>query len=136
MTEKSLLTIDAIVNLALGLPLTVVPHSVAEVLGIPVPENPFYPCLLGAILTGIGLALLAERFEGVVGVTGLGLGGAIVINFCGAGVLVVLLIQGGLGLPMRGYIFLWGVALVVLAIGAVEWMAHFRPKPVVHNGDS
>ena len=136
MTEKRLLTIDAIVNLALGLPLTLIPHSATKALGVPVPDDHFYACLLGAILTGIGLALLVERFEDVAGITGLGLGGAIVINFCGAGILVVLLAQGGLGLPTRGYILLWGVALVVLAIGVVEVVAHFRPKTAVQDGDS
>ncbi len=132
MNKKSLLEIDAIVNLALGLPLTIFPHRVPEVLGIPISDNSFYPSILGAILTGIGLALIVERFKDAVGLTGLGIGGAIVINFCGAGALAVQLIRGGLHLPTRGYIFLWTVALIVLLIGAIEWVTHVSTKPVTH----
>ena len=73
----------------LGLPLTLFPHRVLEVLAIPIPDNSFYPSILGAILTGIGLALVIEHFKDVAGLTELGIGGAIVINFCGAGRVVV-----------------------------------------------
>jgi hypothetical protein len=132
MNEKNLLEIDAIVNLALGLPLTLFPHRVPELLGIPIPDNTFYPSILGAILAGIGLALIVERFKDRVGLTGLGIGGAIVINFCGAGVLAVQLMRGGLDLPTRGYIFLWTVAVIVLAIGAIEWVTHIRTRMISH----
>jgi hypothetical protein len=89
-------------------------------LGIPVPEVGFYASILGAVLTGIGLALLLERYRGRLAATGLGLGGAIAINLCGGGALAIWLLGGKLALPARGYVFLGLVAVVVLGISLVE----------------
>jgi hypothetical protein len=50
----------------------------------------------------------------------LGLAGAVAINFCAAGVLTIWLISAPLSLPLRGYIILWTIAIVVLAIGFIE----------------
>jgi hypothetical protein len=63
---------------------------------------------------------LFEAYGEPRGIHGLGLGGAIAINFCGAGVLILWLIFAPLSLPLRGYIVLWAIAIVVLAIGFVE----------------
>jgi len=120
MRSPHLLTIDAVINLALGLLLALFPRPVAEVLGVPVPASPFYASILGAVLTGIGLALLVERFRARHGVAGLGLAGAICINVCGAGVLAVWLIAGELTMPLRGRVFLWAVAIVILGLSIVE----------------
>jgi hypothetical protein len=57
------------------------------------------------------------------GIRGLGIAGAISINFCGAGVLTLWLIFAPLGLPLRGYVVLWAIAIVVFAIGFVELMS-------------
>ncbi|MFB0517404.1 MAG: hypothetical protein ACETWG_12480 [Candidatus Neomarinimicrobiota bacterium] len=126
MKEKSLLTLDAAVNLALGLPLMLIPASTARFLAIPLPEPTFYASILGAVLTGIGLALLVERFHERFRMSGLGLGGAITINIVGAGVLIIWLLWGSLDIPLRGYAFLWAVAVVVLGISLVEIQAYFR----------
>lgn len=120
MRSPHLLTIDAAINLALGLLLVLFPRPVAEVLGVPVPTSAFYASILGAVLTGIGLALLVERFRARHGVAGLGLGGAICINVCGAGVLTLWLIAGELTMPLRGRVFLWAVAIVILGLSIVE----------------
>jgi hypothetical protein len=53
-------------------------------------------------------------------IRGLGIAGAIAINFCGAGALTLWLIFAPLDLPLRGYIVLWAIAIVVFAIGFVE----------------
>jgi hypothetical protein len=120
MKSNVLLLTDAGINLALGLPLLFLPKETASLLGIPIPEVAFYASILGAVLTGIGLALLVEKYRGRLRVTGLGLGGAIAINLCGGGALAIWLLSGTLALPTRGYIFLGTVAVAVLGISLVE----------------
>jgi hypothetical protein len=46
-------------------------------------------------------------------------------NFCRAGVLTLWFIFAPLGLPLRGYIVLWAIAIVVFAIGFVELIGKF-----------
>jgi len=120
MNEKILLIADAIINLALGLPLLFFPKALASFLGLPIPETAFYASILGAVLTGIGLALLLESNRGRMALTGLGLAGAIAINLCGGGALTVWLLSGALEMPVRGYVFLGAVAFAVLGISLVE----------------
>lgn len=124
MRKTSLLVIDAAINLVLGILLVIFPESVVTFLGVPIPDSRFYASLLGAVLFGIGIALLLERFKGSPGFTGLGLEGAICINLCGAIVLIVWLVSGQLAIPVRGYVFLWLLALVVAAIGLFEIFAY------------
>jgi hypothetical protein len=127
MKATHLLFVDALVNLVLGIPLMLAPSSTARLLGIPVPMVSFYASLLGAVLTGIGIALLLECV-GNRRITGLGLSGAVVINICGAGALAIWLIRGGLEIPFRGHVFLWAVVVVVLGLGAVEILTQVRRK--------
>ncbi|MBW2430619.1 MAG: hypothetical protein JRF56_16790 [Deltaproteobacteria bacterium] len=119
-TIKKLLIIDGIVNLLLGVLLLLFPFGIAPILGVPVPDTHFYPTILGAVLFGIGIALLIDGYGQPHGIRGLGMAGAIAINFCGAGILTLWLIFDPLSLPLRGYIVLWAIAIVVLAIGFVE----------------
>jgi len=91
--HEVLLTIDGIVNLVLGILLLLVPLGTAEILGVPRSNLDFYPTILGGVILGIGIALLIERYGYSRNVRGLGLGGAIAINFCGATVLLVWLIN-------------------------------------------
>ena len=118
--QKTLLIIDGIVNLILGFLLLLFPFGIAELLGVPVPDRNFYPTILGAVIFGIGIALLIQVYGASRGVRGLGLGGAIAINMCGATALLVWLLVTPLGIPTRGYIILWGIALIVFLIGFVE----------------
>jgi len=118
--SKALLLIDGIVNLTIGIILLLFPFGIAKLLGVPLPNINFYPTILGAAIFGIGIALLLEAFGEPKGIHGLGLAGAIAINFCAAGVLCIWLISTQLNLPLRGYIILWTIAIVVLAIGFIE----------------
>lgn len=118
--HKAFLLVDGYINLILGILLLLFPLGVAEILGVPQPVSNFYPTILGGVIFGIGIALLLEAFGHPRGVRGLGLGGAIVINICGAGILALWLVFGPLDLPLRGLIILWVVALVVLGIGVLE----------------
>jgi len=119
-SDRTLLIIDALVNLLLGVLLLLFPWGVAALLGLPAPGSHFYPSILGAVLVGIGIALMIDVRCASPGIRGLGVAGAIAINFCGAGVLVVWLLFFLPDMPMRGQITLWSIALGVLAIGAFE----------------
>ena len=122
-THEILLTLDGVVNLAIGLLLLLVPAGTAELLGAPRSNLDFYPTILGGVIFGIGIALLVERYGYRQKIRGLGLGGAIAINFCGAFALLMWLLFGSLDLPLRGQILLWVVVLLVFGIGIAEILA-------------
>ena len=121
--HKAFLLIDGFINLVLGILLLLFPFGVAGPLGIPHPSSNFYPTILGGVILGIGIALLLEAYGQGRRIRGLGLGGAIVINICGAGILALWLILEPLNIPLRGLLTLWGVAVVVLGIGILEILA-------------
>jgi hypothetical protein len=127
-TESLVLTIDAVVDLILGLALLLFPAGLPRWLGLPTANPPFFASLLGAVLAGIGLALLAERFRARIGMAGLGTAGALLINFCGAAALVAWLASGRLALPARGAVLLWTVGIVVLALGILETAQGLRKR--------
>ena len=104
MKSSLLLTCDAIINLVLGALLVVFPARLVSAIGVSDAESAFYPSILGAVLFGIGVALLVERIRGTAG---LGLYGAISINLSGGLVLAAWLSFGSLALPIRGQAFLW-----------------------------
>lgn len=118
--HKILLTIDGVVNLLLGGILLCFPAGCIELIGLPETSTYFYTSILGAVIFGIGVALVAERCGASHGVRGLGLGGAIAINLWGGGALAVWLIFVPLNTPMRGKIILWIVAVLVIGIGVAE----------------
>ena len=122
MKESILLTIDGILNVALGVLLVLFPAPLVEALRIP--EAPgFYPNILGGVLVGIGIALFLERGSPGRNGSGLGLNGAIAINLCGALVLSGWLLFGDLALPLRGYVFLWLLVILLVGISAAELIA-------------
>ena len=118
--HKALLLIDGVVNLLLGLLLFLYPRGIVELLGLPPTDTYFYAIILGAVLFGIGIALLIELYGIPRKVRGLGLGGAIAINLSGAGALVIWLVISPFSLPIRGRVILWSVAIVVLTIAFAE----------------
>ena len=124
MVEKNLLlTVDSIVNLVLGILLMFFPAQLLSGFGLPKVETFFYVSILGAVLFGIGVALLLERYIGKTGFTGLGIAGAIAINLCGAGALILWLLFGKLDLSPGGTIFLWSIAILVLGVTAAELLS-------------
>ena len=62
-------------SLLLGGLLLFFPQPLVQALGVPASDNIFYPSILGAVLLGIGVALLIECRRVRVGFVGLGLGG-------------------------------------------------------------
>ena len=119
-SSRAVLAVDAAINLALGLLLLAFPFGVGASLGVPEPASRFYPTILGAVLFGIGIALVVESRRAGGGFVGLGAGGAIVINLCAVAVLFGWLVSGGLDIPLRGRIVLWAICSVVLVTAAVE----------------
>ena len=117
MTEcRLLLSVDAVVNLLLGVLLLFFPARLVEMIGIPASEHSFYPSILGAVLFGIGLALLIQnKSHG-----GLGLIGAVAINLCGGIVLAIWLVFGSLALPTRGLALLWTLVVILVCLSAIE----------------
>ena len=121
MRKKITLSIDALVNLALGILLLLFNPELAAAIGVPNSDMSFYPNILGGVLIGIAVALIIEAVrKDKSEVVGLGLVGAISINICGGIVLVLWLIFGGLNLPVHGKIFLWSLSSVLLIISGIE----------------
>ena len=111
-----LLKIDGLINIILGILLLLFPFGVAKFLGVPVPDSNFYATILGGVLFGIGIALFIENDR----VHGLGLEGAIAINFSGATVLLIWLLFCDLQIPLTGQITLWTIVVSVYLIGFFE----------------
>ena len=128
--HKKLLILDGAVNLLLGVFLLCFPLGLATWLGVPEGGVNFYPGILGAVLFGIGAALLLEAYGEQKGFRGLGLEGAIVINFCGAGALLVWLLAVPLKIPLHGYVVLWVITISVLLVGIVELIYQVRGRHI------
>jgi hypothetical protein len=127
-TRTILLTIDAVINLALGALLLVFPRPVISFLGLPPARLAFYPSILGAVLFGIGIALIVERNNQGHAGRGLGLIGAVAINLCGGIALVAWLLFGGLGLPVRGAAVLWVLAVLLVGLSCIELVGELRER--------
>jgi hypothetical protein len=126
MKGYPLLYFDAAVNLMLGIALLFFRPALVAFIGVPPSASGFYPNVLGGVLFGIGLALLMECFRGPKGLVGLGLGGAVSINLCGGIVLAIWLLSGRLSLPLRGFVLMWGLVVLLMGISGMELAAHRR----------
>ena len=122
---KTLLLIDAILNLLLGIVLLAYSKPVVDFFGLPATDLRFYPNILGAVLLGIGIALILE-YTGKDRFAGLGLGGAIVINLCGGVVLFFWLVSGKLDLPLHGSVILWTLDVILVVISLFELQFFLR----------
>lgn len=127
--RASLLLIDGIINLVFGVLLVVFPSGLVETFGLPATEQRFYPTVLGAVLFGMGLALLMEANRLPGGLVGLGLGGALLINLAAASALIIWLVWGNLAIPTRGKVILAVLAVGLVAISAAELWARWNRRP-------
>ena len=132
MSSSILLTIDAAINFILGILLMLTipfPEQLPQILGVPVIHNAFYTSIFGAVLFGVGIALVMESYRSKPGqLVGLGLGGAVAINLCGGAMLIGWLLFGELNLPLGGQILLWVLGLALITISGFELITHFRTK--------
>jgi hypothetical protein len=124
-----LLIFDGIINLVLGAVLVVFPSGLVETLGIPAGDERFYPTVLGAVLVGIGLALLIEANRLSGGLVGLGLGGALAINLAAAAALSIWLVLGDLTIPARGKVLLGVLSVGLVVISAAELRTRWNRRP-------
>ena len=124
--SKAILTVDAAINLVLGLLLLTFSPQIVQLLGVPLAEQNFYPNILGGVLFGIGIALLIECFRGSGRLVGLGLGGAIAINLCGGLALTAWLVFGELSIPTGGRVFLWALAVILVVVSSIELLVHVK----------
>ena len=123
--SRHLLLVDAAINLLLWLFLLLFPENLVKALGIPQSEQAFYPNILGAVLFGIGIALLIQRKRD----GGLGLLGAIAINLCGGLVLALWLVFWSLSLPMHGFVGLWFLVVVLFVASGLEFANYVKCSP-------
>jgi hypothetical protein len=130
--DKLLILIDSIINLFLGIVLLAYSDTVVEFFGLPVTDQYFYPSILGAILFGIGIALLIE-YTRKNEFIGLGLGGAITINMLGGIVLFFWLIWGSLNIPIHGTIILWVLDFILVGISAFELLTYLKERQSNQN---
>lgn len=128
MKHSPLLLVDAAINLALGVILLTFSPAVVRLFGLPPAQQHFYPSILGAVLFGIGIALLIEYSRKKASSAGLGLAGAVSINLCGGFVLAIWLLFGHLTLPLHGAIILWVLVFVLIGISSLEFFVHRRTK--------
>jgi hypothetical protein len=124
--KRTLLKADATINILLGILLMAFPSGLVGALGIPLTDQSFYPTILGAVLFGIGLALLIECYWGSGRFKGLGLVGAIAINLCGGFALAIWLLSDKLILPLRGQLLLWFLVLLLIGLSLFEGIAQVR----------
>ena len=118
--HNNLLILDGVINLILGIFLMLFPVGVIDLLGLPESFTHFYTSILGAVLFGVGIALIIERYGVTWDIRGLGLPGAIAINLCGGGILLVWLVFAPPAIPTRGKVVLWSVVVIVLAVEIAE----------------
>lgn len=119
MSRSTILLIDALVSLVLGVVLVAFPKSLVELLGLPPTETTFYPRLLGAVVIGIAIALLFEWKRRPNGRVGLGVVGAIAVDLCAALFLAGWLLVGGLDLPVRGRVLLWLIVALLVGVSGL-----------------
>ena len=113
---SAFLWLDAMLNVLIGTVLAGFPRNLIVLLGLPLVRHEFYARVLGAVLIGIGLALLVELWRPSAG---LGLPGAIAINLCAAAMLVALLLLRS-DVNRRGQTVLWGVVAILVCLSIAE----------------
>ena len=128
MKNSLVFLVDALVNFFLGLLLVIFPAEIFALIGLPVADNAFYPTVLGAVLIGIAIALVIEFNRKPGTMVGLGLGGAIAINLCGAFVLCFWLLNGKLPLSIAGHVILWVLVIILVIISAFELLVFYKKK--------
>ena len=117
--RDQLLLLDGVGNLLLGVLLLAAPVPLSAWLGLD-PGGSFFASLFGAVLVGIGIALLVERNRGAGVTSGLGLTGALVINFCFGFALAGWLLFGGLEPTGLGRLVLWSLVVILVGLSGIE----------------
>ena len=115
-----ILWFDALLKLAAGLPLAILPKATVAVFGLPRVQNGFYVRLLGAVLVGLAVAIIAEGRSGHTQ-AGLGPAGALSVNIAGGIVLIGQIVFGRSDLTFRGRLLCWGILAAMSALAIAEF---------------
>ena len=118
MLTTIVLLIDALVFLSMGAMFAVLPATSVVALGLPAGQPAFYRRLLGAVLIGIGLALMMTALP--TGLGGLGAAGAVVVNLSLALMLAALLMTGTGRSSRQGKMLPWVLVAVLIVLSALE----------------
>jgi hypothetical protein len=116
---QQLLWIETLLNFFGGLALVVAPLSTIRLLGLPPTPTGFWPRLLGTILLGISFAFFLEG--SVPGSRGLGLSGALIINFSALSMMAAMLMLEAGPPSARGRAFMWALIVLLLWLSALEF---------------
>jgi hypothetical protein len=123
-----LVLIDAVIKLILGTVLVAFPMEIFQLLGLPLEMPPFYANILGALLMGISIVLLAGLTQSVRPRQWLTLDGVVVLNMFVLLALVALLVSGRVYAPLLGHVILWALAVLLTILTLVEGLVSGRGK--------
>ena len=114
---QQLLWLETLVKFFPGLMLVLAPMTSVRLLGLPRPDNGFWPRICGILLIGIAVALF---LEGTSSGHGLGLAGVIVINLCGVSFLASMLVLEGGPASARGRTAVWLTVVLLTILSVLE----------------
>lgn len=127
LTAIHLFRLELVILLTFAALLLVAPMTTASVFGLPPAGTPFWPRLLGAIVLGLALAVVATDQGWLVmstpsgpSATGIGLGAFVVLNLTVAFVLATMLIFGADIPTRRGRAALWLLVAAATLLGFVQ----------------
>lgn len=113
-----ILWLDVLLKLSCGIPLVLVPLASFKAAGLPAAGSMLAVRMLGAAMIGIASAIMLEGM--VHRTTGLGPGGAFLVNLTGALVLGLVLVSGKTELVLRARLLLWLLFAAMGLLAALE----------------
>lgn len=121
---QQLLYVELLLKLSAGLILVLFPLTSSYVLGLPKPPKGLWHRLLGSVLIGLAAAIYIEGR--LVGSSGLGLAGLVVINLSAVAVMFASLVLGLAATSGRGRAMVALTATGLLVLSLIE-IAHVPP---------
>lgn len=114
---QQLLWLETLLKFFPGVMLALAPMTTLRALGLPRPDNGFWPRICGALLIGIAAALF---LEGTSAGHGLGLAGVVIVNLCGIALLATMLVLERGPTSRRGRIAVWLTVCALVIFSVVE----------------
>jgi hypothetical protein len=120
--------VNTIIYLLAGAALALFPTQFFDFLPLQPGIHLFFLSILGVLVFGLGLALMIERFRSTHDrITGLGLGGLIVINSCASLAIFLWLLSRSLDLAAIELSIIWTVLAALVIITIFEIVSLFSP---------
>ncbi|MFY0615654.1 MAG: hypothetical protein JXQ99_29265 [Hyphomicrobiaceae bacterium] len=121
MTDQ-LLWLETLLKGSIGLIMLITPLTAAKLAGLPHGNTAFWPRLFGAALLAIAAAFAFEGYTQLnpkITANGIGLGGAVIINFVTTLSLIGTIILKGVT-TRRGLVLLWSLSLALIFLTLFE----------------